>query len=308
MMNRGVLGNDVFIDRRDREKFIEILAETVLRFGWVVHAYVEMTNHFQFLAETPANTISRGLHLLESWYAKYFNVKWERVGHLFEKRALTVHVSNRRHLGECVRYIVNNPVEAKMTRSPGEWLWSSYRATAGLCDPPAFLNVDATRALFGGNSPESLRRFRDFVSDGIGKTVPWEESVKRFTTTPSLLTLPVDKQSPRIRAIVLPIPRHVIFDAVVRTFGASPAVLDQPNAESAALAFALLAKRRARSTLAEIGETLGVSVPTASRRYAAADARMAADPSFASAIASASRLLDTSEKTSDVFSGTIDGA
>src|SRR5687768_5121719 len=72
IVNRGVLQKDIFRDSRDREKFLEILCEVVFRFGWILHAFVEMTNHFHLLAETPARTLSRGLQLLQGWYGTYF--------------------------------------------------------------------------------------------------------------------------------------------------------------------------------------------------------------------------------------------
>jgi hypothetical protein len=70
-----------------------------------------------------------------------------------------------------VRYVVLNPVEARMCRHPREWPWSSYAATAGLVKAPSFLNIDWTAELFGGDVNEGRRRFVEFVEDGI-KTVP----------------------------------------------------------------------------------------------------------------------------------------
>jgi hypothetical protein len=66
------------------------------------------------------------------------------------------------------RYIVVNPVEARMCRHPSEWAWSSYAATAGLTKAPPFLDTAWTVELFGGDVRTGRRRFVSFVENGLG--------------------------------------------------------------------------------------------------------------------------------------------
>jgi putative transposase len=44
---------------------------------------------------------------------------------------------------EVIRYVVLNPVRAKMVRPPERWTWSSHGATAGLSAVPPWFAVDA---------------------------------------------------------------------------------------------------------------------------------------------------------------------
>jgi REP element-mobilizing transposase RayT len=44
--NRGVNRSDIVFDDRDRQLFVDLLQEVIRRFGWILHEFVLMTNHF----------------------------------------------------------------------------------------------------------------------------------------------------------------------------------------------------------------------------------------------------------------------
>ena len=46
VMNRGAARQDVFVSDAQRERFIQLLADLVDRFGIETHAYCLMGNHF----------------------------------------------------------------------------------------------------------------------------------------------------------------------------------------------------------------------------------------------------------------------
>jgi len=76
----------------------------------------------------------------------------------------------RRPPVEVCRYIVRNPVRAGLVKHPGDWPWSSYRATAALERAPSFLRVDTIRGLFG--SPAAYREFCNQVAEQPGCKEP----------------------------------------------------------------------------------------------------------------------------------------
>jgi REP element-mobilizing transposase RayT len=43
-----------------------------------------MPNHYRLLVETPQPNLGNGMHLLNGRYARRFNARHERVGHLFQ--------------------------------------------------------------------------------------------------------------------------------------------------------------------------------------------------------------------------------
>ena len=70
------------------------------------------------------------------------------------------------------RYVVTNPVRAKLTERAEDWIWSSYRATAGLTVPPPFLNVELTLKMFGDAAAATTRaRFIAFIGAATDPTL-----------------------------------------------------------------------------------------------------------------------------------------
>ncbi len=164
---RGVERRRIFMDDRDREGFLGLLADVVARFEWRCHAYCLMTNHFHLVVETPLGNVSAGMKQLNGVYAQAFNRRHGRRGHLYEDRFHTTLVETEAHLLELTRYVPANPVRARLCRAPGQWRWSSYAATAGDAPAPRFLTVDWTLAQFAAGPERARVRYRLFVAEGL---------------------------------------------------------------------------------------------------------------------------------------------
>ncbi len=73
-----------------------------------------MPNHYHILAsQTGDQTISRGMHIINSAYAKYFNTKYGLSGHLFQGTYHRKWVIGRDSMILTYAYIVNNPKKLK---------------------------------------------------------------------------------------------------------------------------------------------------------------------------------------------------
>jgi REP element-mobilizing transposase RayT len=158
VFNRGVARLPIFLDTRDRVGFLDLLADVVDRCSWTCLAYCLMGNHFHLLVDTPHPDLDRGMRRLQGVYAQAFNRRYEREGHLFHRRYGASVLPDDDVVRYVVRYIVQNPVAAGLCRRPGDWPWSSHRATLGPVRMPTFLAADRLLRLFGGQS-----NYRDFV-------------------------------------------------------------------------------------------------------------------------------------------------
>ena len=173
--SRGDGSEAIYLDDRDRVMFLNVLAHVCERFHWACHGYCLMTNHYHLLMETPEAKLSSGMRQLNGIYTQRFNRRHRRVGHVYQGRYKAILVQKESHLLELARYIVLNPVRAAMVRSPWDWMWSSYRATAGVVEPPSWLRTDWLLASFGTNSGSAQKAYRRFVSEGGRHRSPWEE-------------------------------------------------------------------------------------------------------------------------------------
>ena len=66
--SRGDRREAIYEDDKDRERFLEVLAEVVERFNWVCHAYCLMSNHYHLVVETPDGNLSKGMRQLNGVY------------------------------------------------------------------------------------------------------------------------------------------------------------------------------------------------------------------------------------------------
>ena len=169
--SRGNERREIFRDDADRELFLAKVEQASVRYGFVIHAYCLMSNHYHLLVETPKANLSRGMQRINGDYAQGFNRRHRRAGHLFQGRFKAVLVEKETHLLELCRYVVLNPVRARgmKRKTPADWRWSSYRATAGMETAPAFLSLDWILSRFGGTRKEARRRYVRFVAEGLKK-------------------------------------------------------------------------------------------------------------------------------------------
>ena len=99
------------------------------------------------------------------------------MGHLFQGRYKAILVEKGGHLLELSRYVVLNPVRAKMVKRPEQYRWSSYRGTVGYRREQPWLSTDWILGQFGVKRQEAVERYKKFVWEGIGKKKPWDNLI-----------------------------------------------------------------------------------------------------------------------------------
>jgi putative transposase len=126
-------GNDrapIYLDGIDRSHYLDRLERVVAQMEWVMLSYCLMDNHLHLLVETPNANLSDGMRALHGGYAQWFNVRHERVGHLFQGRYGATLMRTDSHVCVAAAYIARNPVRAGLCARPETWEWSSYGAMA----------------------------------------------------------------------------------------------------------------------------------------------------------------------------------
>ena len=167
---RGNARSDIFVDDSDRERFLELLGKEIAQQDWRCYAYCLMDNHYHLLIETTEPNLVQGMRRLNGVYTQSFNRRHRRVGHVFQGRYKSIVVDKDSYGLELSRYIVLNAVRARAVEHPRDWKWSSYCASAGHEAPRAWLDSDWILGQLG-----SKAAYRRFVSQGVGKTSPWQE-------------------------------------------------------------------------------------------------------------------------------------
>lgn len=152
----------IFLDDRDRARFLRMLGEATTRFRLGCHAYCLMPNHYHLVLTTEAPNLSCAVKQVNGPYGQWWNRRRGRVGHVFQSRFWSQVVQDESYLLTVCRYVVLNPVRAGLADSPGDWEWSSYLATSGGTVAPPFLTTQWLWDRIGRNG-DARRRYADFV-------------------------------------------------------------------------------------------------------------------------------------------------
>jgi len=185
VINRGVEARTVFLQRRDFQRFVNLLdyyketrqrkfsnapknelppgrwKQENLKLAEII-CYCLMPNHFHLLLRQLAGSgISKFLSLIQNSYTKFFNIKYKRIGPLFQGTFKASHITNDEQLVHVSRYIHLNPVVAELIAEPGDYNWSSY--TEYVTDKSdKLVNSKTVLSLF-----KSGKEYKKFVLDHV---------------------------------------------------------------------------------------------------------------------------------------------
>ncbi|MBI4090425.1 MAG: transposase [Candidatus Komeilibacteria bacterium] len=136
LLNRGVEKREIFLDDRDRFRFVHGLRlfnssdaannttyliekdynDFVSRYGADaivdIHGWCLMKNHYHLLlSDRIEGGISMFIRKLNIGYAKYFNKRYDRSGYLFQGRTKKIHINSDAYFLHILNYVHFNPLD-----------------------------------------------------------------------------------------------------------------------------------------------------------------------------------------------------
>jgi putative transposase len=175
--SRGNQKEQIFWDDKDREELRKIIKRTKERYGYLIHAYVFMDNHYHLLIETPYANIKQIMQNINTSYTVYVNKRHRRAGHLFQGRYKAFIVDKESYLLELGRYIHLNPVRAKIVERPEDYRWSSYKEYVIGRGKEAITDTDDTLYIFSKRRSIAVKKYKEFVNAGIKEKSPVEKAI-----------------------------------------------------------------------------------------------------------------------------------
>jgi putative transposase len=201
-LNRGVDKRQIFMDDGDRVRFIHDmyafntteLASNTFRNDKLglrdltyrnssigerlvdIHGWCLMGNHYHLLlSERIEGGLSIFLRKVNTGYANYFNLRYERVGTLFQGRTKKILIDSDAYMLHILNYIHLNPLDLIENSSDWrsrtiadhqaalnflkEYKWSSYQDYAGIKNFPSILTKDFFQDVFGGRYVQQLEKY-----------------------------------------------------------------------------------------------------------------------------------------------------
>ncbi|MCL5976932.1 MAG: transposase [Nitrospirae bacterium] len=216
---RGNRRQEIFSDDSDRMAYLDLLNRYKKRCGFILYAYVLMSNHVHLLIETPEAPISKIMQMLNFTYTQYFNRKYDKVGHLFQGRYKSYLCDRDEYLLGLVRYIHLNPVRASLAAGPDGYRWSGHVDYIGKGDGLA--DADRVLRLFSENKSQARRLYIRFVNEAIGtrKDESFYKAIEQQILGDEKFVEKVEKTTDRIGKPLRKPSTEAIFDAVERLTG-----------------------------------------------------------------------------------------
>jgi putative transposase len=164
VMNRGRGRKDIFHSNDYFNVFLQVLSDTVGRFGLEIHAYCLMTNHYHLLVSTPQGNLQRAMRHVGGVYTQRYNRLMSTDGPLFRGRYKAVLVDSDEYLLHLSKYIHKNPIEAGMVENLADYRWSSYPSYIGKTKPDSWLTTADVYDQLGTRKVRT-KRYQVFVEE-----------------------------------------------------------------------------------------------------------------------------------------------
>ena len=159
VMVRGINRENIFLDDEDRLRYLATLKRFKRQASLRLFGFCLMRNHVHLLLAEGEEPLGETMRRLGSSYVPWYNDKYLRVGHLFQDRFLSEPVEDDAYFQAALRYIHQNPVQAKLVDACNGYPWSSYGAYAGLAPClPGLVDTDLILGMHG-----SVQRFVEFT-------------------------------------------------------------------------------------------------------------------------------------------------
>jgi putative transposase len=182
VMCRSISEIKLLKDEEDKLTYIGLIKKYKRLHNFLIYSYCFMDNHLHLIVDSNGADISHIMHGINFCYARYFNKKYTRHGHLFQDRFKSKIITTDRYLVTASAYIHNNPTDIEgYCNCPEKYKFSSLAVYLGLAnDPFELIDPDFVLSLFA-NSPKQAREqyykfvFKCSTNDIEGRDIEFED-------------------------------------------------------------------------------------------------------------------------------------
>jgi len=174
----------LFIEDGDYLFMLGLLKEIAGKYSLRVFAFCLMPNHVHLLLSPNEENLYDAMRDLFARYARWFNRRYERKGHLFGGPYRQAVCFDDRYLLAASLYIHLNPVKAGIENNPRHYRWSSVRLFCEDGAPKSFVDPDFILGLLSKSEMKKKEEYRRLLMQGGGietdHVLEQEDAIERF--------------------------------------------------------------------------------------------------------------------------------
>jgi REP element-mobilizing transposase RayT len=165
LYNRGANKAVIFFDSENYTYFLKRMKFYANKYKIKILAYFLMQNHFHIFVKqtTDEFPISAFLSALLNSYVKSINKRYTHSGTLFEGKTKSKQIEDEGYFSWVIKYILENPVKAKLVENISGWEFSNARDLLGL------RSSDFTDAKYVASFFRSKEEMINFLTDDTMK-------------------------------------------------------------------------------------------------------------------------------------------
>ena len=258
----------LFLENSDYLFMLGLLKEIADKYSLRIYAFCLMPNHAHLLFSPQEDNLYDAMRDLFSRYAKKFNWKYERKGHLFGGPYRQAVCLDDSYLLAASLYIHLNPVRAALALDPLSYRWSSCRLYHEDDAPKSFVDPDFILRLLSEDGIENKKRYRLLLKQSseleTAHVLEQEDAIERFLSKlssifPSFFKV-VNKKRQIAKLLGIYLPAMEELEKQIETLGKENSSSKPESRKAKKFLIEQLISRG--YTRAEIAERLGVSRKT----------------------------------------------
>ena len=158
----------LFVEDQDYLFLLGWLKDWVQQAEVALYAFCFMPNHVHLLISPQQENLYGAMRDLFSRYARYFNRKYERKGHLFGSPYRQSVCLDEKYLLAASLYIHLNPVRAGLAAGPQAYRWSSSRLYSDKAAANSFVDSSFILGLISDDYPAARRNYQLLLQQASG--------------------------------------------------------------------------------------------------------------------------------------------
>ena len=156
----------LFLESADYLYFLQKLKEATRKFDFEIFCFSLLPNHLHLLLRINRNNLSAAMKNIFERYAKYFNGKYKRKGHVFCGRYRASLCNDENYFLAASLYIHRNAYQARLYSSVEDYRWSSVRLYTRPIKK-SFVNYTCILSILDAELKKARRKYRDILRDSI---------------------------------------------------------------------------------------------------------------------------------------------